>query len=163
MLGQCYLEIGWFSKYVRIIFFCKWAELILQALSHFTYITAHSDSPSFPSLHLRHSSFSNPSLTLPTSQVILQTFSCFTYVTGHSPTLISLLLRTGSSLNSPREPPMVLKLSLYVSTFHVCACHSALFRIEWIYRNLHSICDVQMFDRWGWNTYITYQFCLNIT
>ena len=46
----------------------EWAELILQAFSHFTYIRAHCDSASFPSLHLRHSSFSNPSLALPTSQ-----------------------------------------------------------------------------------------------
>ena len=78
----------------------------------------HSDSPRFPSLHLRHSSFSNPSLALPTSthsrtlpllhlrhssfsnpslalpmsQLILQTFRCFTYVTAHSPTVLSLPL-----------------------------------------------------------------------
>ena len=45
----------------------------------------------FPSLHLRHSSFSNPSVALPTSQLILQPFRCFTYVTVHSPSLISLL------------------------------------------------------------------------
>ena len=69
------------------------ALLILQAFSHFTYVTAHSDSPSFLSLHLRHSSFSNPSLALPTSQLILQPFRCFTYVTAHSPTLLLLLLR----------------------------------------------------------------------
>ena len=65
-------------------------ELILQAFSHFTYVTAHSDSPSFPSLHLRHKSFSNPSVALPTSfsnlsvasltsQVILQPFRRFIY------------------------------------------------------------------------------------
>ena len=53
--------------------------------------TAHS--PSFPSLHLRHSSFPNPSLALPTSQLILQPIRCFIYVTAHSPTLLSLLLR----------------------------------------------------------------------
>ena len=41
--------------------------LILQAFHHFTYITAHSDSPSFPS-----------------SQLILQPFFCFSYVTGFS-------------------------------------------------------------------------------
>ena len=51
--------------------------------------SAHS--PSFLSLHLRHSSFSNPSLALPTSQLILQPFHCFTYVTTHSPTLLLLL------------------------------------------------------------------------
>ena len=47
----------------------------------------------FPSLHLRHSSFSKPSVALPMSQLILQSFRCFTYVTAHSPTLLSLLLR----------------------------------------------------------------------
>ena len=47
----------------------------------------------FPSLHLRHISFSNPSVALPTSQLILQPFRCFTHVPGHSPTLLSLLLR----------------------------------------------------------------------
>ena len=50
-------------------------------------------SPSFQSLHLCHSSFSNPSLALPTSQLIFQPFRCFTYVTAHSPALLSLLLR----------------------------------------------------------------------
>ena len=53
--------------------------------------SAHS--PTFPSLHLRHNSFSNPSVALPTSQFILQPFRCFTYVTAQSPTLISLLQR----------------------------------------------------------------------
>ena len=54
-------------------------------------LRAHS--PTFPSLHLRHNSFSNPYVALPTSQLILQPFRCFTYVTVHSPTLLSLLLR----------------------------------------------------------------------
>ena len=63
------------------------------SFSHFTYVTAHSDSSSFPSLHLRNSSFANPSLALPTQQLILQTFRCFTYITAHSPTLLSPLLR----------------------------------------------------------------------
>ena len=49
-------------------------------------------SPTFPSLHLRHCSFSNPSVILPTSQLIFQPFLCFTYITAHSPTLILLLL-----------------------------------------------------------------------
>ena len=52
--------------------------------------SAHS--PNFPSLHLLHSSFSNPSVALPMSQLILQPFRCFTYVTAHSPILLSLLL-----------------------------------------------------------------------
>ena len=50
-------------------------------------------SPNFPSLHLLDSSFSNPSVALPTSQLILQPFRCFAYVTADSPTLLSLLLR----------------------------------------------------------------------
>ena len=66
--------------------------------------SAHS--PTFPSLHLRHSSFStlpplylrhssisNSSVALPMSQLILQPSRCFTYATAHSPTLLSLLLR----------------------------------------------------------------------
>ena len=43
--------------------------------------------------NLRHNSFSNPSVALPTSQLILQSFRCFTYATARSPTLLSLLLR----------------------------------------------------------------------
>ena len=74
-----------------------WAEFILQPFRHFTYVTAHS--PTFPSLYLRHSSFSNPSVALPTSQLILQHFRRFTYVTAHSPTLPSLYLRHSSFSN----------------------------------------------------------------
>ena len=43
-------------------------------------------SPTLTSLHLRHSSSSNPSAALPTSQLNPQTFRCFTYVIGISPT-----------------------------------------------------------------------------
>ena len=105
----------------------EWAELIDIEI----YNRAHS--PSFPSLHLRHSLFSNPSVALPMSQLILQPFRCFTYVTAHSPTLPSLYLHhrsfsnpsvassmsqfilqpffcssyvTGFSHTSPGEPPM---------------------------------------------------------
>ena len=74
------------------------SQLILQPFRHFTYITAHS--PTFPSLHLRHSSFSNLSVTSPTSQLILQPFRRFTYVTAHSPTFLSLHL-----LHSPFYNP----------------------------------------------------------
>ena len=41
---------------------------------------SRAHSPTFPSLHLRHNSFSNPSVALPTSQLSLQPFRCFTYV-----------------------------------------------------------------------------------
>ena len=51
---------------------------------------SRAHSPTFPSLHLRHNSFSNPSVALSTSQLILQLFRCFAYVTVHSPTLLSI-------------------------------------------------------------------------
>ena len=92
--------------------------LILQPFPRFTYVTTnfptlpllhlrHSSfsnpsamtitmssahSPIFLSIHLHHSSFSNTSVTLPMSQLILQPFHCFIYITAHSPTLLSLLL-----------------------------------------------------------------------
>ena len=118
---------------------CDVALLILQAFRHFTYVTAHS--PTLPSIYLRHSSFSNPSVALPTSQLIVHPFHCFTYFTAHSPTLPTLYLRhssfsnpsvtsptsqfilqpffrfsyvTSSSLNSPGEPPMARSYRSYL-------------------------------------------------
>ena len=44
------------------------SQLILQPFRRFTYITAHS--PTLPLLHIRHSSFSNPSFASPTSQAL---------------------------------------------------------------------------------------------
>ena len=41
------------------------SQLILQPFRRFIYATAHS--PTLPLLHLRHSSFSNPSFACPTS------------------------------------------------------------------------------------------------
>ena len=55
--------------------------------------TSQLNSPSLPSLYLRHSSFSNPSVASPTSQLILKPVFRFSYVTS-------------SSLTSPGEPPM---------------------------------------------------------
>ena len=113
------------------------SQLILQHFRYFTYVTVHSPtllslllrhklltlftwrathveklnrqaySPTFPSLHLRHNSFSNPSVALPTSQLNLQPFRCFTYVTVHSPTLFCFSYATSSSLNPPGDPPMI--------------------------------------------------------
>ena len=73
---------------------CDVAELILQAFLHFTqaYVTAHS--PTLPSLYLRHSSFSNPSL-------LHLRHSSFYNLSFASPTL------QAPSLTSPGEPPMV--------------------------------------------------------
>ena len=79
------------------------AELILQRFRHFTYVTAHS--PTLPSSYLRHSSFSNLSVTSPTSQFILQLFRRFIYVTAHSPTLPLLHLRHSSFYNPSFASP----------------------------------------------------------
>ena len=111
----------------------EWAELIDIEIKRYT---AELILQPFPSLHLCHKSFSNPSVALPTSQLILQPFRCFTCVTTHSPILPSLYLRhstfsnpfvasltsqfilqpcfsfcyvTSSSLNSPGEPPMAVQ------------------------------------------------------
>ena len=77
--------------------------LILQPFRLFTYVTAHS--PIVPLLHQLHSSISNPSVALPTSQLILQSFRCFTNVTAHSPTLPSLYLRHSSISNRSVASP----------------------------------------------------------
>ena len=80
-------------------------------------------------------SFSNFSVTSPTSQLILQTFSRFTYVTAHSTTLPLLHLRQSSFFNpsfaSPTSP--VLHLShlasgpcLWFFFFFLGVLHSAL-------------------------------------
>ena len=57
-------------------------------------------SPTIQSLPLRHNSFSNSSVALPTSQLILQPFRRFTYVTLHSPA-VPLLHQRHSSFSNP--------------------------------------------------------------
>ena len=105
-------------------------EKLENELCSSVYRSAHS--PTFPSLHLRHNSFFNPSVALPTSELILQPFRRFTYVTAHSPnpsvgSLTSQLILqpffcfsyvTGSSLTSAGEPPMINR---------PCAAHRAVY------------------------------------
>ena len=101
------------------------SQLILQPFRRFTYITAHS--PTHLLLHLRHSSFSNPSFASLTSQVLLilqpfrhftyvlthsQTFLRFTYVTAHSPTLPLLHIRHSSFSNPSFASPTSQALHL---------------------------------------------------
>ena len=92
------------------------SQLILEPFHWFTYVIMHqsifrfsyvgsAQSPTFPSLHLRHCSFSNPSVALPMSQLILQPIRRFTYVTAHSPTLPSLYLRHSSFSNPSVASP----------------------------------------------------------
>ena len=66
---------------------------------------SRAHSPTFQSLHQHHSSFSNPSVALPKSQLILQPFHCFN-VTAHSPILPSLYLPHSSFSNRPIASPM---------------------------------------------------------
>ena len=75
----------------------------------FTYITAHS--PTLPLLHLRHSSFSNP-------------FRHFTYITAHSPTLPLLHLRHSSFSNPSFASPTSQDFHLrhLASRFHWKHC-----------------------------------------
>ena len=86
-------------------------KLLQEWVSHVTI--AHS--PSFPSLHLRHSSFSNPSVALPTSQLILKPFRGFTQVTAHSPN------SSFASLTSLGEPPMP-KQNTYITLCNQNSC-----------------------------------------
>ena len=67
------------------------ALLILQTFRHFTYGTTHSRT--LPSLYLRNSSFSNPSVASP--------------ITVHFPSLLSLRIRR-SRAHSPTFPSLHL-------------------------------------------------------
>ena len=87
-------------------------ERLENEQSYIQWSRAHS--PTLPSLYLRHSSFSNPSVASPTSQLILQLFFRFSYVTS-------------SSHNSPGEPPMGCK-GPYMCN-HDTRPHSAIFTL----------------------------------
>ena len=63
-------------------------------------------------LQSQQSSFSNLSITSPTSQLILELFHHFTYVTIHSPTLPSLYLRHSSFSNPSFASPTSQDLHL---------------------------------------------------
>ena len=97
------------------------AELILQTFRHFTYVTTHS--PTLPSLYLRQSSFSNPSVAPPTSQFILQPFFRFSYDTSSS--LIHLASRPW--FLPPHVPLWVSRHSIFIMMEHIqCVIKSAL-------------------------------------
>ena len=110
------------------------SQLILQPFRRFTDVTAHSST--LPLLHVRHSSFSKPSLASPTSQALQLRHLASR---SHSPTFASLHLRhisfsnpsvalptsqfilqpflrfsyvTDSSLTSPGEPRSFSKFSV---------------------------------------------------
>ena len=114
----------------------RWSDGKVGELAELVGEVSRAQSPTYPSLYLRRSSFSNPSFASAMSQLILQPFRRFTYVAAHSPTFPSLYLRhssfstpsvtssmsklilqlffrfsyvTGSSLTSPGEPPMHMR------------------------------------------------------
>ena len=68
-------------------------DLVYLLKSRFKKSQSKHSQTIFPSLHLRHSSSSKPSVALPTSQLILQPFFWFSYITG-------------SLFMSPGDPPM---------------------------------------------------------
>ena len=72
----------------------KYSPAFKESTSHGSSRYQEKKNPSHGSRrkarhNLRHNSFSNPSVALPTSQLILQSFRCFIYVTVHSPTLFA--------------------------------------------------------------------------
>ena len=122
------------------------AELILQVFRHFTYVTAHS--PTLPLLHLRHSSFSNPSFTSPTSQALhlchLASRPCFSQLLLLTKRWIYIdtrphrLLFLYSSMNIWRFASFIVDV-----VFAVPAVTAAVFRVArkrfWIFfRNVRS-------------------------
>ena len=54
------------SSFSKLSVTSRTSQLILQPFRRFIYVTVHS--PALPLLHLRHSSFSNPSFASPMSQ-----------------------------------------------------------------------------------------------
>ena len=103
------------------------------------------------SLHLRHNSFSNPSVALPTSQLILQPLHHFTYITTDSPTLLSLYLHHSSFWNlSITSPTSQLILQPFCCFTYITAhsptlpllhvCHSSFskpfFRFSYVTSSL---------------------------
>ena len=71
-------DIGEVTERLENELWCKEKQSSFSNL----YVTTHS--PILPSLYLRHTSFSNPSVASPTSQFIPQLFFRFSYVTSSS-------------------------------------------------------------------------------
>ena len=99
------------------------------ALLYISISMSSAHSPSFQSLHLRHSSFwfLKLSVTSPTSQLILQPFPRFTYVTTHSPTLPLLHLRHSSFSNSSFASPTSQDFHLLHLASRPCQKHQMFY------------------------------------
>ena len=130
--------------------------LILHPFRHFTYVAAHF--PTLPSLYLRQSSFSNPSVASPRSQLILQPFFHFSYVTDSSHALLilqSFRYLTYAIAHSPTLPLLHLRHSSFSNPFSLllrhrlftCSAHSPGFPSLYLRHNI-----LQPFCRF---TYVT--------
>ena len=100
---------GVFLKSFLLLFLLKYSNYSLQTMG---------GSPGELSEEL--CSFSNLSVTSPTSQIILQPFRCFTYVTAHSPTVPLLHLRQSSYSNPSFASPTSQALHLIYLASRPC-------------------------------------------
>ena len=98
-------------------------------------VGSSAHSPTFPSLYLRHNSFSNPSVALPTSQLILQPFRRFIYVTDHSSTLPLLHLRHSSFSSHSFTSPTSQALHLIHLASRTCIIIIKIWKLICKFRN----------------------------
>ena len=96
----------------------RWSDVRVGEGGRATLLTSQA-------LHLRHSSFYNPSATSPTSHVFLQPFRCFSYVTAHPPTLPPLHLSHSSFYNASPTSTALPLLHLRHRHFTYVTTHSA--------------------------------------
>ena len=120
------------AVYLYIYELCSFSNLSV------TSPTLQAHSPTLPSLYLRHSSFANPFVASPTSQLILQPFRCFTYVTAHTPIFPLLHLCHSSFFNhSVASPTSQLILQSFRCFTYVTAHSSTLLSLGWRMSRAH--------------------------
>ena len=114
-----------------------------------------SHSPTIPSLHLRHSSFtlSNPFVASPASQLMIQPFHRFTYVTAHLQPFCRVTCVTGTSSMSPGEP--AVRYSKYWSILqHIFTSEIETFVIRYrgikvfFYLSVVEVCHLRLEPLW---------------
>ena len=104
--------------------------------------SAHSPT-TLPLLHLRHSSFSNPSVASSASQLILQPFCCFTYAQFILQPFFCFSYVTSSSLNSPMHRIGLLYIWFFLNMFSfsglkILSAHSPTFlSLHLCYNSFH--------------------------
>ena len=98
-MEKSYVQIQYIDK-INVPF------CILQQLLRLTATNLNANMTSaYKILPHPPTSFSNPYIASPTSQLILQSFCCFTYVTAHSTDLALLHLRHSSFSNTCAASP----------------------------------------------------------